>query len=269
MNVEKLWEDFTLAKESETVWQCGPFTLLCKQEGVDFLIAPHYQEKKEQTTEPSPVPTQPRGGDKAWSRWAIGLGNVVFHVKPGLPDRPIIVTARRPFLLPPGEKTTLYIAIPIWAKVYARLEQQRYFSPLNSFPSAILSSTWFGDRISGKLAYSLKSRSQRLLDDFNYHPNRAICPVQIHNRSFTALDYHKICLATDQLSIYRDDRGLWTNFITVEYYGTEEGSLLKYKKGPPQETISPKLLTPALQSPTDSFFTRTFGNSYLQHQLHE
>ena len=260
-----IWADHELMPEKTTIWQCGVFSLYLKNHGVDLLLAPFYQEEMVDVLVWINNPPEPKALE--WKRWAVGMDHVSFRLRPCLPDRPLVVHARRPFVLPAGDKALFYVHIPVSVTVHSRDANGRgAFKRLDTFPSVILSETWFGDMVSGVFCYALKSPARRLLEDIPNEANRALCSVEVHNKSRYPLDYHKICLHTQYLNVYQGAKSLWTNQVHVEYFGPDQMSQLRYDSRAPRQAESPKLLTPAAQSPEENFFSRTFMHGVTTRQ---
>lgn len=261
-----LWRELELESDHVMLWHCGTFSLYLKHCGKDWLLAPHFDNRTPLEADIINDPKLPKDLQD-WRRWALKVDSTHAYIRPTLPDRPIVVRPRRPFILPPGESARFYIHIPICAQVF-HLSDKENIPPLelDTFPTVKLTHTWFGTETSGRLCYSLKSPARRILEDIPEEPNRAICPVKVYNHSNEPLEYQKICLQTKYLNIYLHDERLWTNEVKVRYLGNEQTSELTYKQKAPMALEGAELLTPARRLPESAFFTKTaYYNPFSRH----
>ena len=123
MNTFAFWENHRLVPDEICLWQCGVFSLYLEHSGIDLLVAPHQHPDNPipakagsifQSVEPKQLPK-----NLNWKRWAINAHEPVnIHLRPFVPEKPLLVYARRPFLLPPGEQTLFYIYIPLCFRLF-------------------------------------------------------------------------------------------------------------------------------------------------------
>ncbi len=123
---------------------------------------------------------------------------------PVLPDRPVVVRPDRALTLLPGQDALFFPEIPVWFRLCTTIPRR-----LTIFEEAIvvLTKTWFGDPITGELCYGLATRLHQGIDSIEPSPYLAVCPLSITNDSDTDLQFEKICLHVENLSVFRSPAG--------------------------------------------------------------
>jgi hypothetical protein len=66
------------------------------------------------------------------------------------------------------------------------------------------------------------------------HANLAVCPVLIRNQAFVDLDFQRICIRVEYLSVYRGRTRLWTNLVEVQFHGEDLNSTIITGRGAPE-----------------------------------
>ena len=176
---------------------------------------------------------------ETWERWA-GSDVSVVRVVPTLPDRPLVVAPEVPFHLTPGTRVRVYARIPVWVRVSFEHSPE---TPLFEIPTVVLSDTWWGDFVSGELAYWLPITARRGVSGDLFRPHLAMCPLELQNVSDRTLPVERLAVRVVHLSLFRDGDRLWANETHVRYEDEPDGSRIDPGEGPPAEAPNASLLT--------------------------
>lgn len=206
-------------------------------------------------------------GDLArWSRWAVPLedgeapGQVLIHVRPALPDRPLLVQPEVPFSLLPRAEARVFIRVPLTIRLEIDVEPQSARPPVlfRSLPSLELSDTWWGEPDHGELCWWLETTARRRVNPSLLEPHLAICPLHMVNQSKVDLQVEKLCFRMRYLSLFADGPGFWADTARVRYQGESEGSRIDMTGTAPDEATDPRLVS-GPQVLTQGFTARTFA----------
>ena len=199
-----------------------------------------------------------RSQKPASSKWRHYLHRDSGTIQPSpvLPDRPVVMKPDRALTLLPGQSTVFFLEIPVWF----RLSTSGY-RPAKIFeePLNVLTRTWFGDPVTGELCWGLASRLHHSIESVGTTADRAVCPLMIENDSESDLEFQKICLHVENLSIFRGERHLWTNSLHVVFKGPDQATQIEIVRTPPgfEEVMVP--LSEARLPSTGWNIRRTFG----------
>lgn len=250
-----LWSPFEIAPNGNLLWQCGNLTLYVCRLDSDWMIASSYSKEDTNDVRIEYNVLMPEGLE--FQRYALNQDTPHLKFIPNMPRRPLLFRPNHPLVLPPGAKILFYVSIPLWITPILGKEPDAVVT--SDIPVKVPSDSWFGTPTSGQLCFSLRTFARRRLDSFSPSPHRAICPVLIHNESPLPLDCVKICLHAKYLNIYQGMKRLWTNQVTVNYYGAHLLSNLSYATKPPTHARTPMLLTAAIDHPPHNFLLKTFS----------
>lgn len=175
---------------------------------------------------------------------------------PVLPDKPLVVRPDRALTLLPGQNALFFLEIPVWFRLCTTVPKR-----LRIFEEAIvvLTKTWFGDPITGELCYGLATRLHQGIDSVGPTAYRAVCPLAIANDSDTDLEFEKICLHVENLSVFRGSRRLWTNRLNVEFRGSEQATQIEIDRDAPDFEKGLVPFSQARQTAVGWNIRRTFG----------
>ena len=190
-----------------------------------------------------------------WTRWATASDGAVL-LAPVLPDRPAVVVPEVPFHLPPGARARVYVRIPLWARLALADGPD---VTLVEIPSIVMSDTWWGDFVSGELAFWLPTQARRTLSDDVFEPHLVICPLELRNDSDDVLPVERIAVRVAHMTIFQDENGLWANEMRVRYEKDAEGSRIEMGVGPPGEAVDATPIAPPRRRPERGFRALTFG----------
>lgn len=180
------------------------------------------------------------------------------QVRPRMADRPIVVHPLHPLRLAPKANVDFYVSIPV--DIQLSTGDQEKGHDLERIRSEILSDTWFGDQISGVLCYATKSRARRECPAIgDAQSTRAICKVQIHNKSTEQLHCTKFCLRLNHCHLWQCGNSLWTSPVNVRYNGSDQLSAIDYSEKAPVEASGAVKIAEAEEAPLSGLIRRTFA----------
>jgi hypothetical protein len=175
---------------------------------------------------------------------------------PVLPDRPVVIRPDRALTLLPGQSTVFFLEIPVWFRLSTTgARPARIFEE----PLTVLTRTWFGDPVTGELCWGLATRLHHSLESVDPAADRAVCPLMIENDSDTDLEFQKICIHVENLSVFRGPAHLWTNSLHAVFQGPDQVTQLEIVHTPPgfEEGLAP--VSEAREPATGWNIRRTFG----------
>ena len=230
----RLWEPKPLAGESWYHARIGPLDLWVRRSPEDWYVAYELEPGRDQAEVPPaplhPAQTKARVDRLTWNRWVAGEEAARVRLVPCMPDRAVVIRPRYPLNVPRGKEVLFFVSLPVWARVLVGEQQS---TTLCELPTVVLSNTWFGDPTSGELCYSLKTKVLRQLDMVENRAHMAVCPVLIRNQAFADLDFQRICIRVEYLSLYRGETRLWTNQVEVQFHGEDLNSTIITGRGAP------------------------------------
>ena len=130
----------------------------------------------------------------------------------------------------PGQSTLFFLELPVWFRLSTtgRRPARIFEEPLST-----LTRTWFGDPVTGELCWGLATRLHHSIDSVEPSAWIAVCPLLIENDSETDLDFEKICLHVENLSIFRGPKRLWANSLNVIFKGPDQATQIEIVHSPP------------------------------------
>jgi hypothetical protein len=256
----KIWESKQLSGESWYHARLGPLDLWVRRTSQDWYVAHERNPGRDQTEVP-PAPLHPAQTNAnvdrlTWNRWVAGETAAQVRLEPCLPDRAVVIRPRYPLNVPRDQEVLFFVSIPVWARVLVGEEDS---TALCELPTVVLSKTWFGDPITGELCYSLKTKVLRQIDMVENHPHLAVCPVLIRNQAFADLDFQRICIRVEYLSLYRGRTRLWTNQVEVEFHGEEQNSTIITGRGAPDFERTAERISLAREPMERSLLKKSFS----------
>jgi hypothetical protein len=211
----------------------GPLQLHIQWVSNEIWIAHNYLDQ----TSSIDVQLEPEQMD--WSRWALPQLDKTIEIVPSLPKLPQLLKPEDPYHLSPGAVTRIYTRIPLWVQV--RTEDDKHI--LTEIPTIIQSNTWFGSTIDGELCLSYNTSVRRTISEDFFMPHLAGSTLEIRNTSQQDLEFDKICLRTDAMSIFSDNGRLWTDTTIISYEGSGSDSDVENTGKAPIEAPSAVLLS--------------------------
>lgn len=188
--------------------------------------------------------------------WYAGQAERETTVLPAMPDRPLVLKPQVSRHILPGCRTQLLFFIPVWLQLYDGSGEKNNL--IAQYPSQILSSTWFGEMHAGELCYALEQDLLESRPAVARSPLSAVCTLNIHNDSQSLLDFQRMAVHVEYLSIFSDGHSLYTNEVFVKFNGVDQISQLKYSsRGPKWGGNFTRLKGPQVH-PTKSLLKKSF-----------
>jgi hypothetical protein len=150
------------------------------------------------------------------------------------------------------------VRVPLFLQL-VRTNEDRGESVLESYPSIVLSDTWWGSFTDGEIAYWLPTRARRAITPDVSEPHFAVCPFLLANRSDVPLPIERFAVNVSYPTVCASRSDLWTDEVQVRYEGVQEGSELRYTGRVPKEAGPVEQMVPPAEPPPGSLHARTFG----------
>jgi len=147
-------------------------------------------------------------------------------LRPHFGVQPYLIIARNDVRILGGAEARFDVALP----VLVRFELENGDSLGEGMPFA-LSNTWFGDKTSGSLCWSIPTElDPRCSGEQDLYPNSSAkyksllrCEIIVRNDSKIPLDLKRLAIYTDMLNIYEESGALVTDCVHVD--GLSDGGL--------------------------------------------
>lgn len=234
-----IWGEMDKLAETPVKREIGPLKIWFRKIYNEIWIAHNYQDKTELN----------------WSRWVMKSSDFTIKITPVFPDKPIIVRPEYPFRITKNARAKVYTTIPVWVRISPADNNQNI---LTEIPVQVLSKTWFGDPVDGELCYWISTTARRQVENTDIDKYKAICPLNIQNKSDSDLQVEKICFRVDRLTMFQSNTQLWADDTQITYRGSEQHSdIVMSGKAPKELTGSVRLCEPR-NTIKKSIATRTF-----------
>ncbi len=247
-----LWDPKAIQNDHEYRWKIGLLNLWIKPIKIEWLVGYEYTADNSDMAvigEPSQKPESVQ-----WNRFIFSGATNYARLCPVMPDRVVVVSAELPVKILPKSSAQFFIRIPVWVRVYAGKKTDTL---LCDIPSTKLPNSWFGDVISGELGYSIDTHARRAIDPALKYSGYAVCPVLIHNNSAGQIDFQKICVHVEHLRIFAGPEKLWTNEVTIRFFGIEQPSQVTFSDEKPLWEKGCRLISDERVPVTKSLFKKS------------
>ncbi|OOG28097.1 hypothetical protein B1C78_01910 [Thioalkalivibrio denitrificans] len=242
-------------------WSLGPLTLsLFRNEDAWHMWMSRQEVDDSRPTVARVEPLDAMPADTDAERFVYGKAPGRVRLRPLLADRPVVVRARQPVFVPPGERTTLYLSTPVWLSI----DLGDPARALKEVPVLRLSDTWFGPSTrEGELCYAARTHARSHLDEVPRRPHRAVTPVQVRNEANTLLPIEKISVPVPLLSVYGDpETGLWTEEVHLTRSADSDLAALRIVPGKPSYAPRAERLSPPRAEPGRGGLVRAFSDLF-------
>ncbi len=247
------WEPVAFKEDDCLHWQVGPCKLWVKRTEDEWQVAVQRGASENGLTV---ADTQEPPSGVTWTRWAAINDDYIFRLLPVMPDRPALVRPESPFTFPPQSNLHFYVSIPIWLRLATGANGGNV---LRDEAVVVLSNSWFGDPMEGRLCYALKTTARRSSRFLRILPHLAACRVHIKNRSEKMLAFERLCIHTAHLCLYHDDKRFWTNQIDVTYGGESQPDSIAFA-GAPKPAGQANVITEAREPVKKGLFQKSFSD---------
>ncbi len=184
--------------------------------------------------------------------------SAVLTLEPATPDLPVVLRPQEPIAVAPGASISYRVQLPLWVRlVSVPHESRRGLETVALFdvPTAALKRTWFGSRESGEIGYSWKflPRSKE-----RYQRHLFTVPLTIRNSSQSVLWFERLFLRVVHLDLYRVNRQLETNQVTVSFKGSEQLSQVSFEPASNTAQRGAKLIAERREPANQDIIRRSF-----------
>lgn len=218
------WGTHQLA-QNETPLRIGPLHLRFQSKGNELIISWARNQSWLGTQEEAFRPNEES------YRYVFPTARTELSLLPALPDRSVSTRFTTPLSVLPHDNIRFYVAAPLWVQ----LKPTATAPPLD-IPTWRLSDTWFGPPTSGELGYSGLLPAYFTTNQLPHRSDLAITPVNIRNDSEETLVIERLSIPSCRMALYHsEDKGFWTDTITVEHSSTVELSNVQYERRAPME----------------------------------
>jgi len=246
---EQPWGNVSLTDQKVQYATIGDLHIWLKTQNEEVWIAHGYTDEFKGRPKTDGPPEE-----ITWGRWADKSAAEEVNILPVYPDKPLIVHSEYPLKVNAGTKIQIYSRIPVWVRI--SIPESEY--QLIELPTVKLSRTWFGSPIEGELCYHATTKARRDLSLVDKKPYVVSCPILIHNKSDTELDFEHFCLRVERLSMYQHDGDFWADETQIVYHGEDLNSDIIMTGKLPEGIDKSKLLSKPRKQIHKSLATRTF-----------
>ena len=255
LNLLEPWKPAPIEDGQTLYWQIGPLKLWVSRCGHEWLVTSREDPEDEETVVTAGAEQVPK--ELEWRRWAGGEEANVVQLVPVTPTRPVVVRPRHPLAFPPGSDGIFYARIPVWVRITVGENQA---VTLCEIPTLTLSNTWFGvDTTEGELCYAMKSAARADLKEVPPAPHRAVCTLTLKNGAENPLDFQRLCIRCEHLTIYGISGQLWSSQVALTYHGEGSESRVRYLEGQLQKREGAVVLSPPRTPVSGSLFAKSFA----------
>ena len=252
-----MWGKVEIPDGVAALYTAGTCRMFVQRCGDEWLISNEYQGDRGQTGDGEwQIGIDALPEELSWKRYVTGT-DTPLELLPALPDRPLVIRPEAPISVLPRRNGRFYVSIPIWLSL--RAGQPNKQMVVTEIPSVVLSNTWFGDPAAGELCYSLDAPLLRAPEALVGIADRAICTFVVTNGSTERLDFQRICVHVENLSLFTEADILWTNELNVVFKGSDQISQISIKPQPPAQLREPQPIAKPRTRPNNNILKRSFS----------
>lgn len=250
-----LWKPKPVEYGREYRWKIGGLDIWIKPMELEWLVG--YEYNKDENPEAVVIAESATAPETVLYNRYIFSGSTRFvNLVPVMPDRAVVVNAELPVKILPECRAQFFIRIPVWIRVFSG---QGTDILLTEIPTVQLSNSWFGDVVSGELCYGLDTHARRSIDPSLPYTGFAVCPVWIYNDSRGQIDFQKVCVHVEHLKVFEGPEKLWTNEVTIRFFGAEEPSQVTFSDSQPSLEAGCRLVSEARVAVEKSLLKKSLG----------
>lgn len=258
--VASVWGKHELLEKETGFWKIGPMRLWVLRHSNEWQMHALNSRDSQDRDIAIQVPFNGELPERAQQvRYGVGQTTSDLYFAPRLADRSMVLRPESPFIIPPGERITLYISTSLWVEIA--------FSPdkifLTNLPVFRTSDTWFGpSTIQGEFCYLSRTSARLRYEDLIKSPYRAVTQVFLHNCSHRPLTLERFKLPVGSLALYRSPKtGLFfTDSPEIEFHARDKGVTFEVV-GPfnPDDDVL-ELVAPAREERDRNIVIKAFSN---------
>jgi len=225
----KWWGAFDIPMGQVALWRIGPLNLWVQRLPGEWRFTQRLEEDGfDASVGIDLTAAQPDERETdAVHRFGFSTDDTRLVLTPLCADRHVISRPEKPFTIPPGEESVLYVGTPLWIRIEAG--NRKTF--LTDMPIVQPSDTWVGESTrEGDLCYASRTRCRLHLEGFPFHPHRGTTAVTLQNHADSPLALERLNLPVVHLALHRkEDGNLWTDDVRFERTGA--GDMVELKLG--------------------------------------
>lgn len=224
----KWWGSHELSEGQAAHFEIGPLDLWVERQAKEWRVA--HEDGSDPLSDRLEIHAPRTAVDilsmKAVRRFASSGGHSSFSLRVRQADRPVVSRPEKPFVIPPGEGTYVYVSTPLWCEVSIGPEPRTL---LQELPIYRPSDTWFGPtNEEGELCYASRTFWRTEPQEIRFRHHRAVTRVGIRNEADTELRVDRLNLPVPRLPVYCTREGhLWTDDVTYDRTAGDEFATLR------------------------------------------
>ena len=256
------WDQIRLETGETGRWHIGPLTLLLRRLEQEWQIGWHSTENTEGDSNhwEFSVTDQAPADEKEFERYVFKRTEPQVVLVPTLGDRPLVMRPAAKLFIPPGQQATLFIGLPLWAKVMIGKQA----ITLKEVPLLRPSDTWFGpSTLDGQLCYATRSQGRLRLEELSRRVHRAITPLVVQNQDDELMPVERISLPVVNLPLFGEADGmLWTPTVTMVREQGGDTAALKIGSAAPRHAMRSKLIAEPREKPDKRTMVQALGTLF-------
>ncbi|MFP4643427.1 MAG: hypothetical protein ACLFM0_03650 [Spirochaetales bacterium] len=190
-----MWSAVRLAAGTCRCFEFGPLRICVRRTRGTWQFARSYASESDKVPGGDECPD-----DLEWTAFVPRSNDEQVYFQPASPDRPVVVNTEYTFQVAPGAGYTLYTGIPLWVRGWLGAPGGQL---LFDFPTTLLSNTWFGGAMTGRLCYKSPNIFAGDSESIPDGQGSALCPLHVRNSSDHSFTFNKIAVLADLLRVYR------------------------------------------------------------------
>ena len=250
-----MWGALDISPQGCLRTRCGDLIVYIRRVDDEWLFSHSLEPEESGESAVSAVPQEALPVDLDWLR-LVSARDEILELVPALPDRPLVIRPETRISIFTGRYALFYVAIPVWLRFVAVRGKERI--DVIDVPTRTLSNTWFGDPANGELCYSLDAPLKRNHDQLGKGLSTVVCSLVVRNGSEEKLNFERICVHVENLSVFESQGELWTNEIKVLFKGSDQISQISIQRAPPELAEKPRKLTAPRLDPSKNVLKRSF-----------
>ncbi|MEM9487543.1 MAG: hypothetical protein AAGC55_00295 [Myxococcota bacterium] len=257
------WGDFRIPFGEARRWQLGPMSLYVQRLSGEWRMATVHDQG---VADERIAVAEPVAEDidllsyASVLRFGMAGDDERVTLAPMLADRAVVSTPQKPFYIPTGAETTVFVGSPLWLRISAGQPPVK----LSELPVSRPSDTWFGPSpYRGELCYASRTACRLRLDEFVLIPHRAVTAVRVRNRSTKPFLLERLKLPVSYLPLFCAADGIfWTRDLSFDYNDGEDTAPLRYGGDKPKWAEGARQIAESREQAGKNLAVRVFSSLF-------